>query len=396
MVLLLWVLGVSGCHGQAPDTLQADSQLDSILPPAEVSFVFTGDIMQHDSQIADALLPDGAHYDYGYCFSLLKPYLEAADFTVGNLEVTFGGKPYKGYPTFSAPDTLAYTLRDVGFDALVTVNNHCLDKGQKGVKRTLQVLDSAGLLHVGTYLDSAAHQEQTPLILQKDTIKIALLAYTYGTNGIKNRGPAVVNYIDTVQMAQELALARSQAHAVIVAMHWGNEYQSYPSKQQMALSAWLWQHGATLVMGNHPHVVQPLEIGLDSAGRMSNLTMYALGNFVSAQRTYPRAGGMVLRCKLVFGQEQPYIADAEYLLTYTERPVGQLKPRYRILPLWNDSADTLTNDRSQYVRKFMDDTEFLLRAADSHVLPLHSLEPLQVDSVVPAGVQCRPWRFQKP
>lgn len=395
-LLCLGGVGYAGCHGQPGQSARQTAWADSSQHPVEVSFVFTGDIMQHDSQIADARLADSTRYDYGYCFSLLKPYLEAADFTVGNLELTFGGKPYRGYPAFSAPDTLAYTLKDIGYDVLVTANNHCLDRGQKGLTRTIQVLDSAQLLHLGTYLDSAAHMAETPLILQKDTIRIALLAYTYGANGIKNRGPGVVNYIDTARMAKDLAVARSQAHAIIVAMHWGTEYQPYPTSQQVALNAWLWQQGATVVLGNHPHVLQPIEVATDSAGYVEHLTMYALGNFVSAQRPYPRAGGMVLRCNLIFAGARPHIAAAEYLLTYTERPTGQPRPRYRVVPLWNKAADTLTHDRPAYVRRLLEDAEFLLRDVEPMITPLHGGNAHPVDSLQVSDTEGGRWRFQRP
>ncbi len=122
---------------------------------ARLKLVFTGDIMGHDTQIASALASGETGYDYHPCFQYLKPYFDDADIVIGNLEVTFAGPPYKGYPQFSSPDALADALKESGFDILVTANNHALDRRQSGLERTLEQLDQRGILHTGTFTDSA-------------------------------------------------------------------------------------------------------------------------------------------------------------------------------------------------------------------------------------------------
>lgn len=162
--------------------------LGSIYPqlsPARdsVSIYFAGDLMQHGPQIRVAANKDGTH-DYTECFEAVKEQISAADIAIGNLEVPLGGKPYSGYPQFSAPDDYAKGIKDAGFDLLITANNHSLDRRKQGVNRTIDILDSLNILHVGTYKNDSLKNTSYPLIIEKNNIKIAFLAYTYGTNGI--------------------------------------------------------------------------------------------------------------------------------------------------------------------------------------------------------------------
>src|SRR5262245_55818360 len=149
-----------------------------------LSLLFAGDVMGHDSQIASAFDANSKSFDYTSCFAAVKPYVDAADIAIANLEVTLGGRPYTGYPQFSSPDALALTLKEVGFDALVTANNHCVDRGKPGIDRTIAMLDSFNIPHTGTFVDTVSRMNDSPLLLEKNGFKIALLNYTYGTNGI--------------------------------------------------------------------------------------------------------------------------------------------------------------------------------------------------------------------
>ncbi len=303
-------------------------------PDSSLSFVFTGDIMQHQAQIKAAARPRGK-YDYTESFRLIAPYLQDADYTVGNLELTLGGKPYRGYPCFSAPDTLTHFLRNAGFDVLSTANNHSCDRRTKGVLRTISQLDSARLLHTGTFKGKAGRKLRTPLMLQKHLggLVVAFLSYTYGTNGIKAKLPAVVNLIDTAQMASDIARAKKRAEAVIVAVHWGVEYTHKPTTQQRQLADFLFRQGVSVIVGNHPHVIQPFEVRRDSLGRIRQLCVYALGNFISAQRTFPRAGGMLLRLRLKRIQGGIAIDMPQYLLTYVQKPSENHTRTFRVVPL---------------------------------------------------------------
>lgn len=153
--------------------------------------------MQHDGQIAAALNPATNTYDYDDGYKFVKPIINQYDIRVANLEVTLAGKPYKGYPQFSAPDELAEVLVSSGFNVILTSNNHSCDRGDKGVIRTLDVLDELGVMHTGTFRNQAERDANYPLMIEREGMKIALLNYTYGTNGLTVKAPLIVNYIDS-------------------------------------------------------------------------------------------------------------------------------------------------------------------------------------------------------
>src|SRR5512133_254620 len=188
----------------SPALSQADSAFSDT---SRLQLVFTGDIMGHDEQITGAWNADSSRYDYEPTFRYLKPYLEQADIAIGNLEVTLAGPPYKGYPQFSSPDALATAARDAGFDVFIQANNHALDRGAKGFRRTLRVLDSLKIVHTGTFLDSTDRAMNYPLILEKNGVRIALLNYTYGTNGLVIEKPSIIKRIDTAIIRLDLQKA---------------------------------------------------------------------------------------------------------------------------------------------------------------------------------------------
>ncbi len=349
---------------------------------SSLSFVFTGDIMQHQAQIKAASRPRG-RYDYRESFRLIAPYLQDADYTMGNLELTLGGKPYRGYPCFSAPDTLTHFLRAAGFDVLSTATNHSCDRRTKGVLRTISQLDSAHLLHTGTFNGESARRLRTPLMLQKHVggLKVAVLSYTYGTNGIKAKLPAVVNLIDTAQMASDIARAKKRAEAIIVAVHWGVEYTHKPTQEQRRLADFLFRQGVSVIVGNHPHVIQPFEVRRDSLGRIRQLCVYALGNFISAQRTFPRAGGMVLRLRLTRMDGGVGIELPQYLLTYVQKPSENHTRTFRVVPLVENERP-LRNGAS-YASRYYRRAVHTLRRTPHGVEPLRDLPAARLAPVRP-------------
>ena len=220
-----------------------------------VELAFVGDAMQHAPQITAAQQADGT-YDYSPCFQYLTEDISGADLAVVNLECPLGGKPYTGYPCFSAPDSYAQQLRQVGFDLFLTANNHCLDRRDKGLVRTCHILDSLGIPHIGTYPNQQDREKRIPYIVNVKGMKIAFLDYTYGTNGIPIQGNVIVDFIDQQLIADDIALARQRgAHAICVNLHWGIEYQLKPVSSQRTLADWLVSQGVDLIIGGHPHVV---------------------------------------------------------------------------------------------------------------------------------------------
>lgn len=249
--------------------------------PSTASLYFAGDAMQHIAQIESALQTDGT-YSYKECFTYVKEQVSEANLAICNLEVTLGGKPYRGYPQFSTPDEFASALKDAGFDILLTANNHCLDRRNKGLIRTLDVLDSLGIAHVGTYRNQAERDSLYPYLATVNNITFAILNYTYGTNGIPVNPPCIVNLIDTAQILIDINKARSKKADVIIAcMHWGDEYVLKQNKTQEQLTDWLIANGVNHIIGNHPHVIQPTELRKDKYNGGHHFIAYSLGNYIS-------------------------------------------------------------------------------------------------------------------
>ena len=238
--------------------------------------------MQHKAQLNAALQSDGT-YDYSGCFTQVIPEIEAADIAVCNFETTLGGAPYAGYPQFCSPDAYAEAVRDAGFDIFLTANNHCMDTRTRGLIRTLDVLDSLGIKHLGTYRNQAERDSLYPYIIDHGGMRIALLNYTYDTNGIPVAKPCIVNYIDTTVIKKDIIRAKElHADCIIACMHWGTEYMTEPDKDQKKLEDWLYAHGVDHIIGSHPHVVQPVRTLPDYRNRpIRHLTVWSLGNYIS-------------------------------------------------------------------------------------------------------------------
>lgn len=341
-------------HVQAQDTTR-------------LSLLFLGDVMQHDSQIAAARQSDGS-FNYAECFQFAKPLLQSADITIGNLEVTLAGRPYKGYPQFSAPDALAVELRNVGVDVLVTANNHCVDRGRKGLERTIDVLDSLALPHTGTFKDSLDRALHYPLRVEKEGFVLSLLNYTYGTNGIAVSQPNIVNRIDTVQIAADVEKAKATLpDAIIVFFHWGSEYQSQPNAWQRKVANFCFQRGVKMVIGAHPHVLQPMEWHKDR----DQLVVYSMGNFVSGQRDRYKNGGGTVRVELQKVKQDSLattmIRDVEYDLQYVYR---NARKKYFLLPVRDFEADTTvvreTSEQAQ-LKQFAQDSRDLFSKYNQNV-----------------------------
>ena len=296
-------------------------------PPQRINLWFGGDVMQHMPQVEAAR--SGERFDYQPVFAALAPRMRAADLTVVNLETTLTCRGrYTGYPLFRSPTALADALRDAGVDVAVLANNHCCDGGGEGIRTTIAELDRCGIRHTGVFADSVDYKNNNPLYLNYCGMRLALVNYTYGTNGMPVPAGTVVNLIDTVRMASDVAGARAAGVDFIVAcLHWGNEYERRENAGQRTLAAFLRRHGVDVVVGSHPHVVQPWQA--DS----SHVVLYSLGNLVSNQRRRYTDGGLVAAVEAVRHPD----GRMSYSLEVT--PVWVALPGYRILP--PEAADTM-------------------------------------------------------
>ena len=268
--------------------------------PTVATLAVCGDVMSHMPVTNDAWDEAAGRYDYGRIMAGAASYVSAADYAVANLETTLAGGPnYSGYPTFNAPDDLAYDLKDMGFDLLLTANNHCMDKGFSGLCRTLDVLDEVGLAHVGTSR-TQAEADANIAVADVGGISVAFLGYTYGTNGIPlpKDAPFAVNLfntdyltslsqLDEARVQADLAAAKAlNTDLIAVMIHWGVEYQTTQNAYQEQVADFLIANGADIILGGHSHVPQPMEMRTvtdESGESRTAFVCYSLGNFISSQ-----------------------------------------------------------------------------------------------------------------
>ena len=329
-----------------------------------------GDIMVHSTQLTSAFDPKCKCHNFHPVFKNIKEYLVSADIAFGNLETTLPGdsKLFAGYPQFGAPDELAHALKDAGFDILTTSNNHSVDTGRKGIDHTIDTLDSLGISHLGTYKSIEEFEKNRILLYTKNGINFAFLSYSYSTNGIAIPKDKVVNIIDKDRIREDIQLARSKKPDVlIVAYHFGTEYARFPDKFQKEMVDFAFQEGADIILGGHPHVLQPYELDLiqDKYGeRKQRLVIYSLGNFVSGQIKRYTNGGMIFNFKLTkkmqTGKTEISIQDVGYVPVFVYVSNDKSGYQYNVLPvekyLKNDQEMKLTPTAYRSMLEFYEDT----------------------------------------
>lgn len=268
-----------------------------------VTMTAIGDVMMHQWQITRGYDEATDTFDYAESFTYIAPYLREADFTFGNLETTFAGR-YQGsssdilgyacYPCFNAPEVLGNNLKDVGVDMLATANNHSLDSGLQGLYSTLDYLDSIEMKHLGTA--RTPEEQQAPCIVEVNGITFGFVCYTYGTNGIPvpDSAPYCINTLETYETSrlnamceQVRTLDAAGVDVVMPIIHFGTEYREMQDSWQELCVDMLFDAGADIIVGSHPHVVEPMEIReiTDPDGtKRTGYVIYSMGNFISSQR----------------------------------------------------------------------------------------------------------------
>jgi poly-gamma-glutamate capsule biosynthesis protein CapA/YwtB (metallophosphatase superfamily) len=326
----------------------------------KLTLLFIGDIMGHDTQIWAAENTVTHTYDYNEVFSFIKPAISEADVAIANFEVTLAGPPYKGYPQFSSPAALAVACQNAGIDYLLTANNHAVDRGKNGIIGTIERLDSIGIPHTGTFLNQEAKENLQPLIIRKNGISVALLNYTYGTNGLNVPEPVIVNMLDKNLVTSDIIKAKSlNPDIVVLFLHWGTEYDTIPSQNQVDLAEYFFSQGVDLIIGSHPHVLQKMVWYKEK----NKAVVFSLGNFVSNQRKPKTDGGSMVRIELAKNGNTVTITDAGYFLTWVYTPLVKYSLRFFILPCseFENRPDFFINP-VDYVqmRKFITDSRAML------------------------------------
>ena len=327
--------------------------------------------MGHDSQIWSAENRETHTYNYNDVFSYIKPVIKQADIAIANFEITLAGPPYKGYPQFSSPAAVATACRNAGIDCLVTANNHSADRGSGGIIGTINRLDSIGIPHTGTFISSSARDSLQPLIIIKNGISVALLNYTYGTNGIRVPEPVVVNMLDKILVTKDIEKARSLDPDILVLfLHWGTEYDTVPSKEQVDMAEYFFSKGVDLVIGSHPHVLQKMIWYKNDSLRSNRSVIYSLGNFLSNQRKPKTDGGSMVKFELTRNGNAINISAAGYYLTWVYTPVEKYRKKFFILPCSQyENEPEFFSSPSDYsqMKKFIFDSRTLLNKQNLNI-----------------------------
>lgn len=267
------------------------SDINADAEPSDTTFTLTalGDIICHNTQYLDAYNSSTDSYNFSYVFDNISYYIQNSNIAIANLETSFAGedKGYSNYPRFNTPDNLAYNLKKLGLDVIATANSHSLDYGFEGLSRTLDVLDSADISHVGT--NKTQEEQDNVLIKYVKGIKLAFVNYTCNTTNLaipSDKG-FCVNTSNKDLIKKQIDKAKSQSADIIIAyMNWGNEYTNSINDTQTELSDFLFKNGVDIIFGSHPHVLQKMEkktVTLEDGSSKDGFIIYSLGNFISDQ-----------------------------------------------------------------------------------------------------------------
>lgn len=375
---------------EPPATEAPPTEPPRITEESSATILVTGDIMSHLPVVNAGYT--GSGYRYDRFFRYIEAYAAGADFAVANLETTFAGTEngdkYSGFPRFNCPDSMADALKNAGFDMLLTANNHCYDTRVHGFDRTLEVVAEKGLLSLGT---TASPEEDNYRIQEINGIRVGMVCYTYGqiddatgqksVNGLpmnlslKDR-INVFDYEKKDLFYDEMALTLQNLQAdgaefTVLFIHWGNEYRTYQNTHQEEIAQTMCNLGVDVIIGGHPHVVQPAEL-LTSREDSNHRTLcvYSVGNLLSNQHagnmdldTGHTEDGLLFRIRLMkYSNGEVYLDSADCIPTWVCIRNSDGSKSYDILPLdpdkpdWKDAfsltSDTLRKAEASYDRTF--------------------------------------------
>lgn len=335
-----------------------------------ITLAFVGDLMCHSTQFNYARVNEDS-FDFNPHFEFIKEYLNAVDYTFGNLETVFGGKElgYIGYPNFNSPDDYAVTLKNSGFDFLFTSNNHSLDKGERGALRTLKILDELEIDHTGAF--SSSEQHDSIISITKNDFEFAFLSYTYGANGksVPIGKDYLLNLISLDRIKEDIRKAKRDENVItILYFHFGEEYKREPNDYQKRIVDSAFSYGADVIIGSHPHVLQRSEMRkLSNSILDTGFVAFSLGNFFSNQQwRYSNVGGIVyLTFQKNLKSNRMNISAVNFLPSYVYRGEIDGTKTYRIIPLFEDEDyltkyPFLTNeDHSNILQAFEDSKKII-------------------------------------
>ncbi len=275
----------------------APTPIPTPAPGPEIRLVMVGDMLMHEKVVASGWQEDGS-YRFDHLFVHVQERIETADLALVNQETILGGTQLglSGYPCFNSPYELGAAEAEAGFDVILHGTNHALDKGKRGAVNCMTFWEEQypDIAYLGIN-ESAKEQEENIYVYEQDGIRLAILNYTYGTNGISvpDDMPYLVDYLEEEKVISDIRRAEELADFTIVCPHWGTEYLLGVSKEQQKWTAVFLEQGVDLVLGTHPHVIEPVEWVRDEEGH-EMLVYYSLGNFVNG--TSGTGAGVMNRC----------------------------------------------------------------------------------------------------
>jgi poly-gamma-glutamate capsule biosynthesis protein CapA/YwtB (metallophosphatase superfamily) len=347
----------------------------------EISINLVGDLMCHLPQTNNARLKSG-DYDFSPSFMYVKPYLQNADLTIGNLETTFAGteQPYAGYPAFNSPDAYCKAIKEAGFDFLVTANNHSMDTRESGLLRTIRVIKDNGLGYAGTYLNQQDHDSIR--ILNIKGVKLAILNYTYGTNGSypSSDHKYMLNVIDSAGITSAVKAAKQKgSDMVLVFYHMGVENVVEPTQAQKDAARFALQAGAGLVIGAHPHMVGPTKSLYSELRKDTVFIAYSLGNFLSNQYWRYTDAGVILKLIIQknFTKNKTSYKAAKFIPTWVYRGDGSKKMHIIFPAQWYADTTKLPEFLNGSHRQKMEEAFLDTRHVFTKYNPYISLDTLK-------------------
>ena len=316
LFMCLFIVFNVGCTKKEEQQLENTKQVSSKIEKIDetISLIALGDNLLHMPVINDGKKEDGS-YDYSHIFKNLQPMIKDADVAIIGQETVFGGQDlgYSGYPLFNSPSDMGKTLVNEGFDIVLHASNHVLDKGKKGLLNTINFWkDYPSVTVLG--VNETEEEYNDVEIIEVKGARIAVLNYTYSTNGIPipSDMPYMVNMIDRQKIEKDVIFANENADFTIAFMHWGTEYSTKPDSMQKELSSLMCSWGVDLIIGSHPHVIEPVE-WIESENGNKMLVYYSLGNFVSRQLEAINLLGGIAKINFHYDGEKVTIKDDAFM-----------------------------------------------------------------------------------
>jgi len=313
-----------------------------------IQLSFVGDIMCHSPQFEFARIGKNS-FDFKPAFREIKKFLSKSDFTFGNLETVIlgGNEKLSGYPLFNSPPELLDAIKDAGIDFLFTSNNHCNDKGIRGIENTINHIRERGIGQHGTFLSKS--NRDSSLIISINEFNIGILSYTYGLNGnyLPKEKIYMASLIDTNQVKFDIdKFSQHKLDCILIYYHFGNEYSRKPSNYQKELVKKTFEYGADIIIASHPHVIQPFEYFIKDKGKMDKgFVAYSLGNFISNQRWRYSDSGIILDLQLTKSTltDSVWISKVDFTPTWVFKGKTSNGNEFIILPSDTSKLNPIPN-----------------------------------------------------